>query len=165
MSLVPKHDHVNGYLHSPLPMKNDFIWDLQSVFQMAHNLHEPRGDFSLKMMKKWRKLQQLYQRSSCEVIPDIRNGMKIFSPVSGWMMACVQRARHHPHAARSPQASMYGGVVHLSWCMTGGESLTCLIFWASHSCTGEEGRERKDHTINLQVLQGILLHLKHSVIH
>lgn len=31
-------------------------------------------------------------RSSSEVVPDIRNGMKIFSPVSGWMMACVQRA-------------------------------------------------------------------------
>lgn len=46
------------------------------------------------------------QRSSSEVVPDIRNGMKIFSPVSGWMMACVQRAWHRPHAVRSPQASV-----------------------------------------------------------
>ncbi len=32
-----------------------FIWDLQSVFQMVHNLHKPRNDFQWKNAdKRWR---------------------------------------------------------------------------------------------------------------
>lgn len=111
-----------------------FMWDLQSVFQMVHNLHKWRNDFQCK--KRWQmmeKPQQLLQRSSSEVVPDIRNGMKIFSPVSGWMMACVQRAWHHPHPVRRLECLE----VRLTWLMTGG-LLTCLIFWASHSCTGKQ---------------------------
>lgn len=62
--------------------------------------------------QRWNADRWLFlpQRSSSEVIPDIRNGMKIFSPVSGWMMACVQRAWHRPNAVRSPEASACGGV-------------------------------------------------------
>lgn len=64
-------------------------------------------------MTKWCKLEQ---RSSSEVVPDIRNGMKIFSPVSGWMMACVRRVWHHSHAATRSAASMCGSAVNL-WVM------------------------------------------------
>lgn len=123
-----------------------FIWDLQLVFQMVHNLHSEEMIFSEKKNDdKMENFHQGSQRSSSEVVPDIRNGMKIFSPVSGWMMACVQRAWHHPHAARSPETSMYGGAVNLG-CLMNDESLTCLIFWASHSCTGMQSK--KGSTIN-----------------
>lgn len=81
------------------------LWDLQLVFRTVHNLRE-----KWLSALKCRQMIVLPQRSSFEVIPDIRNGMKIFSPVSGWMMACVQRAWHRPHAVRSPEASACGGV-------------------------------------------------------
>lgn len=63
---------------------------------------------------KWRRnFNSFSQRSSSEFVPDIRNGMKIFSPVSGWMMACVRRAWHLLHAVRSPEASAFGGYDYL----------------------------------------------------
>lgn len=76
-----------------------WVWDLQLVFRTVHNLREKW----LSELKCRRMIVFLPQRSSSEVIPDIRNGMKIFSPVSGWMMACVQRAWHRPRAVRGPE--------------------------------------------------------------
>lgn len=97
----------------------DFSYeDLQSAFQMVHNLHKRRNDCQCEKKKKTRWQNDgetsttLSERSSSEVVPDIRNGMKIFSPVSGWMMACVQRAWHHPHAAPE-EARVHGGAANL----------------------------------------------------
>lgn len=121
-------------------------WDLHELHEM-HRLHVwspcatynrgseryvtcARNDFQCWNADRW--LGFLSGRSSSEVVPDIRNGMKIFSPVSGWMMACVQRAWHRPHAFWSPEASVCGAAADLRE-----RSLTCLIFWASHNCTPE----------------------------
>ena len=125
----------------------NFTWDLQLVFQTAHNLHSENMIFSVRTMTKMDRREPLRQRSSSEVVPDIRNGMKIFSPVSGWMMACVQRAWHHPHASRSPEVWMYGSAVNLGLPVTG-RSLTCLIFWASQSCVGYVVKLRGRASIN-----------------
>lgn len=89
-------------------------WDLQSVFQMVRNLHSENIVFSVKNGDRMEQLDQIPQRSSSEVIPDIRNGMKIFSPVSGWMMACVQRAWKRPHAATSQETHAYERVINQS---------------------------------------------------
>lgn len=70
------------------------VWHLQLAFQMEHNLHSENMTVSVKQQNKLKYddrmewLDRVPQRSSCEDIPDIRNGIKIFSPVSGWMMAC-----------------------------------------------------------------------------
>lgn len=60
-----------------------FICDLQLVFQMVHNLHSENMIFSVDNDDTMDQLKQVQQRSSSEAVPDIRNGMKIFSPVSG----------------------------------------------------------------------------------
>lgn len=60
------------------------------------------------------------------LVPDIRNGMKILSPVSGWMMAWddIMTVWHH-HPVIGPMR--FERLYHLA--------LTCLTFWASHNFT------------------------------
>lgn len=120
-----------------------FICDLQLVFQMVHNLHSENMIFSVDNDDTMDQLKQVQQRSSSEAVPDIRNGMKIFSPVSGWMMACVQRAWKLPHAASSPETWMYERVVNVGR-LTSDIILTCLIFCASHSWTCEQCNKTKE---------------------
>lgn len=60
--------------------RDSHVCDLQSAFQTAHNL---RGGNMIVSVRTMGRRRAGGQRSSSGLVPDIRNGMKIFSPVSG----------------------------------------------------------------------------------
>lgn len=116
-----------------------FVWHLQLAFQMEHNLHSENMTVSVKGKKKnlnedkMERLRKIFSWGRTwhpKWHEDLLSGVRVSDGLQ-------QRAWKLPHAAWSQTFQMYEGGLNLSQRMAA-ELLTCLIFWASHSYTGQQ---------------------------
>lgn len=108
-------------------------WHLQSVSQMVHNLHSEKVIFSVETMTKWVDFSKdLHLRSYLTFGMAWRSSLLCQDE---WQPAC----REHGVILMLPGAQRLECMeVHYTWADMADEVLTCLIFWASHSCSGKQ---------------------------
>lgn len=130
---------MDGELHELYEMPRLHVWCWCGTYNWCSERYITcvRNGFQRWNADRWLFLPQ---RSSSEVIPDIRNGMKIFSPVSGWMMACVQRAWHRSSCCQEPRGFSVVEV-WLTW------ASVHLPAWSSGLPTTARGDDKS--TVNL----------------